>query len=196
MTSEEDLERSESSRIQRVLTVLVPGVVLAGLIAYGFLTAADPKVSAGDELPTFELPLVGDDGTVSSADLAGSPAVINFWASWCGPCREEAPILQRAWEDYRDEGVQFLGIAARDSEAGAEEFIAQNGIDYPNAIDPSDELWPQLFDFFGLPRTYFVDREGRLAAAETGPRISSEVLGPISDDALRAGIERLLEEAE
>jgi cytochrome c biogenesis protein CcmG/thiol:disulfide interchange protein DsbE len=194
MTSDEELEQpQEGSRIQRVLIVTIPALVLVGTIAYGLLTGAEPKTQAGDRLPSFELPLVGGSGTLSSDDLAGSPVVLNFWASWCGPCKEEAPVLERAWNDYQRSGVRFVGVVARDSEEGAAEFIAARGITYPNVIDLDEQLWPKLFDFFGLPRTYFIDRDGKIAAAETGPQISSEVLGPISDEELRAGIERLLE---
>ncbi|MEA2432860.1 MAG: hypothetical protein QOG54_317 [Actinomycetota bacterium] len=195
MPSEEELDApEEGSRVQRVLMVAIPALVLLGVIAYGVFTRAEPKIAAGDQLPSFELPLVSGGGTISSAELAGSPVVLNFWASWCGPCKQEAPVLERAWEDYKDRGVRFIGVAARDSEQGAAEFIAAHKITYPNALDLQEELWPKLFDFFGLPRTYFIDKDGRIAAAETGPKISSEVLGPISEETLRNGIDRLLEE--
>jgi peroxiredoxin len=105
-------------------------------------------------------------------------------------------VLEKAWQDYKDRGVRFIGVAARDSEEGAAEFIQTHGITYPNAIDSDESLWPKLFDFFALPRTYFIDAEGKIAAADTGPKLSSEVLGPISDEALRQGIERLLEGTE
>lgn len=187
-------ESPDRSRLHRRLTIFLPAAIIIGLIAYGL---ARPAPNEGtSSLPDFDLPLVRRGGSFTNERLEGRPAVVNFWASWCIPCREEAPLLEEAWKRYRDEGVQFLGVAVLDSREGATEFIEERGITYPNVLDLEQDLAGDL-DVYGLPQTFFVDSDGNLAR-EAGDAIGERgeltVLGPITERELTEQIERLLED--
>jgi cytochrome c biogenesis protein CcmG, thiol:disulfide interchange protein DsbE len=184
------------SQLHRRLMVALPATIIIAVIAYGLVQPA-PNETRGS-LPDFDLRLVTEDGSFTNEQLSGSPAVINFWASWCIPCREEAPLLESAWKRYRDDGIQFVGVVVLDSQEGASEFIEEEGITYPNVLDLEQDLASEL-DVYGLPHTFFVDSEGNLAreaGQAIGERGELTVLGPITEKELTDHIERLLEETE
>jgi len=193
--TEELAESGRNARWHKRLLTIVPGVVLIALLAYGFLMEADER--GPQALPDFSLPVVGG-GTLTNEDLAGTPVVLNFWASWCGPCRVEAPALEAASERYSGEGVRFIGVVVQDSELGAQEFIDEFDVSYTNVLDDGEELSRELFDFFGLPRTFFVRADGTLLAESAGRRMGSrggtEILGPITEGELDRRIRALLAE--
>jgi len=112
----------------------------------------------------------------------GTPVVVNVWASWCGPCRVEAPLLQRASERY-GERVVFLGVDARDREADARGFLRRYAITYPNVVDDGDAI-TGLLGLRGFPTTYIFDRSGKVMASVVGG-ISEQVLASRLDEALR-----------
>jgi len=94
--------------IRRAVIVFVPVLAFIGLLAYGLTTSAPKKVGPGSQLPEFELARLDEEGVLRASDLKGRPVVVNFWASWCVPCREEADVLHSTYEQYRDEGVVLL----------------------------------------------------------------------------------------
>lgn len=101
-------------------------------------------------------------------ELRGHPIMINFWASWCAPCRQEAPVLEKVWGEYADQGVVFIGIAWSDTEKKALEYLAEYGISYPNA--PDLELkGANKYRLRGVPETYFIDTKGVIQAYHEGP---------------------------
>jgi cytochrome c biogenesis protein CcmG/thiol:disulfide interchange protein DsbE len=166
--------------------VFLPGVLLAGLLAYGLFAPARDK--AADDKPSatsFDLPLLSGSGSVASADLRGKPVVLNFWASWCIPCKEEMPAFEDVWKQYRDR-VTIVGVNVQDSPVAAKEFAETVGVTYPLVTDPGDELSNDLH-VVGLPQTFFLDSELNL----TG---NDRQLGAISADKLAARIEKLIEE--
>ncbi|MDP9069560.1 MAG: TlpA family protein disulfide reductase [Actinomycetota bacterium] len=196
MGAREEVEEEVVDRpLQRRLIVVVPALVLLGLIAYGSLTTAHQ--TSQNELPSFTLPLL-DGGTLSNDDLQGQPVVLNFWASWCAPCREEAPLLEELWREYREQGVRFVGVNVQDNELGARDFQKEFGVTYPIALDPRDELAGPL-GVLGLPQTFFIGPDGRFLEQQAGPQVGesrgTQVLGAISEETLRDGIEKLLEES-
>ena len=207
MASEEPEEEVIERPLERRLLVLVPALVLIALIGYGLSTRVEPRSAEGQTAPEFELPLLDGTGTLSSDELKGSPVVINFFASWCFPCREEAPDLERLSQKYADEGVRFVGVNVQgglpptllDSEKGAREFVAEFDITYPVVADEEGALAKDLMDFYGLPQTFFIDHRWNFAGSSSGRRVSNEdgavVLGAISADALERNIQDLLEAA-
>lgn len=184
------------SRVLRVSIVLVPALIFVGLLWFGLMRSG-PQATVGGEAPEFELPTLSGD-TLSSADLKGRPVVINFWASWCLPCREEAPLLERTWRQYRDEGVVFLGVNIKDAESDARDFVDEFDITYPIVRDLNQEM-TRRFGVRGLPETFFADHEWRFVGAESGSRTGEQqgtvILGAITEEQLLTHVEILLRRA-
>lgn len=123
------------------------------------------------------------------SDHLGEVVVLNVWASWCAPCRAEAPSLAALSEEYADRGVQFVGLDTRDSDVSARAFAAKYGIDYPNVVDRDGQLQLLFADSLppqAIPSTLVVDAEGRVAARS---------LGRASESTLKAMIDPLLADA-
>lgn len=187
----------KGSRTRRLLLMLVPAVIFLGVLAFGLLRSA-PNTGAGSKAPEFDLPKLIGEGRISGSDLSGRPVVLNFWASWCAPCREEAPLLERAWREYRGDGITFLGVNIKDTESDARKFIEEFDITYPTVRDTNLELATDL-EVYGLPETFFIDDEWRLLATSPTRQIGEEantvVLGAISEEQLRSNVEILIRRA-
>ena len=119
------------------------------------------------EAPDFTLELL-DGGTLTLSELRGSVVLVDFWASWCGPCRVEAPTLVQVYEEYRDKGVEFVGVGIWERPAEAEVFIEEFGVPYPTGLDIPGNILVE-YGVRGIPEKYFIDSDGRLVAKFTGP---------------------------
>ena len=174
--------------------ILRMGIGLAVVVVGGFFLlrpAADEGVEA-EVLPAFDLPFLMEEGSFTNEDLQGKPVVINFWASWCGPCREETPLLQETWEKYKDDLV-ILGVNLRDAPDNAKAFAQEFDVTYPLVVDEDQSLYKQIAPIDGLPQTFFVDAEGRFLEQEEASDEGSLVLGAIEEEELEAQIQALLE---
>jgi cytochrome c biogenesis protein CcmG/thiol:disulfide interchange protein DsbE len=140
--------------------------------------------------------VLGSDDFLPSKDLAGQPVVINFWASWCVPCREEAPTLEQNWRKYKDQGVRFLGVNVQDSEDDARAFVEEFGITFPSVPDTDLKLWTK-FGVRGLPETFFIDHSWTFVGIGSGRVLDNQggrkILGAIQPAVLQSQIQILLE---
>lgn len=128
----------------------------------GALVQVEPRPADDFTLPLF------DGGSIQLSELRGQVVVLNFWASWCPPCRQEARDLENAWQALRDEGVVFIGINIWDDRDDALAFIEEFGVTYPNGPDESNSI-PVDYGLTGIPETFVIDAEGRIAAKFIGP---------------------------
>ena len=138
-------------------------VAFLALMAWGLLnnesvTSRSGILRVGKPAPDFTLPLL-DGGELALSQYQGRPVVINFWASWCPPCRQEAVALEAAWRAHAGTGVQFIGVDLQDREADARAYIRDFGVTYPNGTDIGGKISVD-YGVIGLPVTFFVSREG------------------------------------
>ena len=161
-----DLRRMPRSYLLGAAVVPLVLVVTLGAVLLGRLPAASPT-TVGSAAPDF---VVADlDGTpIRLAELRGRPVVLNFWASWCGPCVEEFPLLREAAAQHADEGLAIVGIVHDDRSEAARDFMARNGATWPSAMDPGERV-ASAYGILGPPETYFIGRDGRIAARQFGP---------------------------
>jgi cytochrome c biogenesis protein CcmG/thiol:disulfide interchange protein DsbE len=124
-----------------------------------------------------------DGAEISLSALRGKPVVINFWASWCPPCREEAPLLERTWRAFKDQGVVFLGVNIQDREQDARKYIQEFDITYPNGPDPTGEISID-YGVSGIPVTFFISRDGQIVRRWVGA-INERVLISAIEEILR-----------
>jgi cytochrome c biogenesis protein CcmG/thiol:disulfide interchange protein DsbE len=111
--------------------------------------------------------------------------VVNFWASWCGPCREEAPALESVWRRYREAGLILVGVNIQDRSPAARAFLAETRPSYPNVVDASG-VTSIAYGLYGVPETFVIDRAGRIRARRVGA-VTAEALGAEVAAALGAG---------
>lgn len=133
----------------------------------------------GHAAPEFEIDLYNGE-TFDLADYRGRVVVVNFWGSWCGPCRDEAPALEAVHEKYKDQGVVLLGISWRDTETAALEFIDQNNITYLNGPDTGLNIGDR-YRILSVPETFVIDPEGNVSTAFYGPLTGAELDRALSD---------------
>ncbi len=154
--------------IRRVFIGMGIIIPIVWLLAYGF--SRDPRYIQSPliarQAPSFTLPLFGGR-TIRLEDLRGKVVFLNFWASWCPPCRAEAKTLEAAWQRYKDREVVFLGIDIQDTEQDARAFLKEFGITYLNARDESGKVAIE-YGVCGIPETFFIDREGRITFKQVG----------------------------
>ena len=150
--------------------IAVVGVVVAlvALLAYGLASNDPDQDVAGKSAPELELPRLFGGGVGSLADYRGQVVVLNFWASWCEPCREESPLLQRWHERMEPRRGTVLGVDVLDLTGDARDFIDEYELTYPMLRDGEGDS-REGFGILGFPETFVIDREGRIAAVARGP---------------------------
>lgn len=174
--------------------ILLVGILILGLV-WIFLSRAEtgqttggpiPAPQTGFLAPAFELETL-DGQIISSNDLRGRPLILNFWASWCAPCRAEMPALQAVAEAYRETGLLVLAVNAtsQDRPADVGAFVGQYGLTFPILLDREGQVG-RRYQVQSLPTTFFIGRDGLIRDVVIG--------GPMSSASLRARADSLLQE--
>ncbi len=154
-------------------------VIFIGFLAWGLFARNETQPTSGPA-PTFTLTLYdgyhGNVGqpSINLADLHGKVVLINFWASWCIPCTDEAPDLEAAYQMYKDKGVVFLGIDWLDNEADARNYLSKFGISFANGPDLQTKIGPS-YHISGVPETYVLDKQGNVRFTQISPVTTAEL---------------------
>lgn len=149
------------------VAVVAAVILLLVVVGLGLVRAQQGPVGVGSPAPTFALTTFEGE-EISSAELRGQVVVVNFWASWCKPCEEEAAELEQAWRQYRDRGVMFLGVNYVDTEAEARDYMQKFDISYPSGPDVRTRI-SQAFRIRGVPETYVIGPDGEIDSVKKGP---------------------------
>lgn len=143
-------------------------LAVVGLLGFGLLSKGSAKIAVGDPVPDRELPVLGAKGEGAIAGYRGRWVLVNLWASWCVPCREEVPALDRFYRRYRQDGVTVVGINVQDNSDDALAFLREFEPTYPQLRSVGDER-SDAFGSTGVPENFLVDPSGRLALIWRGP---------------------------
>lgn len=174
-----------------LIALAVVGLVLALGVAGFLLTQTNTKneppanslnsLEAREPAPNFTLALL-DGKSFQFSDHKGKPILINFFASWCLPCREEMPVLEQIAREYQTKGVVFLGIAVDDTEEKMNDFIKRYKVTFPVGLDKTAEI-QKSFGLYGIPTTYFIDKQGVINYFHSGV---------VTEELLRHELDKLL----
>ncbi len=157
-------------------------VIFLGVVALALYQANQGRPQSENIAPDFTLQLLDSDESITLSDLRGKVVLINFWASWCDPCKEEAPLLEAFWQEYQDKGVMFIGVDWVDPENLAREYLEEFGLTFPNGRDLEQRIG-DLYKVDGVPETYLIDQNGV---------IDTFYYGPIDFADLRVRLDRLI----
>ena len=152
----------------RTFAVSIGVLAVIGLLGYGLLTKGEEALAIGEPIPDTELAMLDGEGTGSIGDYRGEWVLVNVWASWCDPCREESPALQRFYEEHRDQNFTVLGIDSRDVSSEGLAFVEEFGLTYPQLHDSEGDV-PDDYGMTGFPESFLIDPEGNVAVARSGP---------------------------
>jgi len=175
-----------------LITLAVVGLVLAlGIVGFLLMQAntkneptansLETKVETKEPAPNFTLALLGGKNFQFS-EHKGKPVLINFFASWCLPCREEMPVLEQIAREYQTKGVVFLGIAVDDTQEKMNDFIKRYNVTFPVGLDKTAEI-QKSFGLYGIPTTYFIDKQGVINYFHSGV---------VTEELLRHELDKLL----
>jgi cytochrome c biogenesis protein CcmG/thiol:disulfide interchange protein DsbE len=177
-------------RTYKLLIVLASAGLAIALVAAGLLltqrdTPQDmfpkPSVTTKEAAPEFKLALL-DGNSFHMGGHKGKPVLINFFASWCLPCREEMPAIEKIAGEYQPKGVVFVAVSTDDTDANARDFVKKYGVTIPLGIDRSTEI-QKAYGLYGIPTTYFVDKQGMVNYFHSGA---------VTEELMRHELDKLL----
>ncbi|HEX6667357.1 MAG TPA: TlpA disulfide reductase family protein [Solirubrobacterales bacterium] len=167
----------------RSVIAVLAVVAVVGLLTFGLLSKGSSGVEVGEVAPVAALPHLEGGGSQSLADYRGRWVLVNFWASWCTPCEDEAPALERFQQRHGSEQFTVLGVDSNDLSGDGIDFVSDYGLSYPQLRDGDGEYAEEDFGTTGVPENYLVDPRGRVRLA---------VRGPVDEEYLREAVAPLL----
>jgi peroxiredoxin len=144
--------------MNKMLTAILVMILTSGLLITGCSAGSEPTATVGKAAPDFELQNL-DGQSISLSDLKGKPVLINFWATWCGPCVSEMPYLQEIHDEWSGKGLVVLAINIGDSSSEAEQFLQNHNLSLPVLLD-TGKVVAQRYNIRGIPTTFFIDKDG------------------------------------
>lgn len=174
-------DTTQKRKLPGWVIVLSIGILFIGGLLTLLLIRPPQKSLCDEPAPDWTLTLFPDYNggwpaeTISLADLRGKGVVLNFWASWCKPCEDEAATLEAAWRKYKDQGIMFIGVDYLDQDPAAKRYLAKFAITYPNGPDLASRI-SKRYTIRGVPETFFIDPQGNIVGCRhIGPLTASEL---------------------
>src|SRR5581483_1907496 len=152
----------------RAFAAFMGVLAVVGLLGYGLVTKSSGSLAVGDAFPAQPLERLDGSGTASIADWRGKWVLVNVWASWCGPCRAEAPALQAFYRRHRADGFTVVGVDFQDNTADATRFLREFGVTYPQLRDGSGDYAKDELGATGVPESFLVSPAGKLVLHDPG----------------------------
>jgi len=153
--------------VQRMLLAGV--VVVAAAVLFLSSERVPDPIERGSAAPGFELPRLGAEEPLSLESLRGRPVLVNFWATWCKPCEDEMPAMERLYRRLSDRGFELLAISVDEERAEVEAFRSRLAISFPILLDPAQAV-SRRYQTTGFPESFLVDASGRVVERYVGPR--------------------------
>lgn len=160
---------ARSVALWRLLFIAVPLIFIVFLALRLYKTNESERRASGEAPPFTFTTFEGE--TISLADLRGKGVVLNFWASWCDPCRAEAELLEATWQKEKDNGIVFIGLDYLDQEPAAKAYLAEYKVSYPNGPDIQSDA-ARRYGINGVPETFFIDPTGKIVHMVIGPIVN------------------------
>ncbi len=148
-------------------------ITILAVLAWGLINTNAARPEVGQAAPDFDVEFFDGYGwetrdVANLSEMHGRPVVLNFWASWCVECRYETDVLEQAWQQYRDDGVVFLGVAYADVEPNSIAYMKEFNVTFPHAPDLGTDI-SQEYEITGVPETFFIDKDGIIRHVQIGP---------------------------
>ena len=177
---------SRTLKLSGQVIALAAVATLFGILVWKLAHQSHPP-KIGVPAPVFTLKRLDGNGRVDLASLRGKPVVLNFWASWCNPCKVEAAALEAAYRRYRSQGVVFLGVDYHDVTGDARTFLSHHDVTYTTLQDGSGMVGDK-YGLSGVPETFFIDRRGRLVGVHIDGPITDPKIAQQFDEGVRAAL--------
>lgn len=158
---------------KRMLFILAMAAIIGSLAVQGCIPPAPPPMEVGHPAPDFTLTDL-EGNTVTLSDFRGKVVFINFWASWCPPCRAEMPEIEAVYQEYKDKGVVFISVNIQEDESIVREFVQKGGYSWTFVIDTTGEV-TKNYRVVTIPANFFLDKEGIIRAVKIGAVTKREI---------------------